>query len=62
MIQIEQADGANAAAGERFHHPGANPADTNYRDMGCAEMRQPAVAIQSRYTTEPTFVIHCATS
>ena len=46
VVQIKQGNFTHAAAGQRFGHPRANPANTDHAHMGLAQALQPLVAIQ----------------
>ena len=48
MVQIDQCDGADAAAGQGLRRPGAHPANAHHRDMRCADRRSTGHAVQAR--------------
>lgn len=57
IIQVDQIDGPQAAAGQPFDHPGANPAQADDHDPAPAEDFQLTSSQQSRDTVEG-WVLH----
>jgi hypothetical protein len=57
FIQINQREGADPRARERFDHPGTHTTEPDHTDMRRANPRQASRAIQAPYRTKPCFVI-----
>jgi hypothetical protein len=57
VIEVNQRQGADARAGERFDGPRTNAADSDHADVCPTQPLQTGRAKQSAHTTEPLFVI-----
>lgn len=52
LIRVEQSQFTDAAPGERFYGPRANPADTDYRDVRVRQLCYRADAVKPVYSYE----------
>src|SRR5690606_5287655 len=57
VVQVNQRDLADAAAGKRFRRPGADAANADDTDMGPGQGGQPTVAIQASNAAKPVIEV-----
>ncbi|GAA16702.1 conserved hypothetical protein [Pseudomonas aeruginosa NCMG1179] len=56
IIEVEQGNLADAAAGQRFRRPGTDPADADHRDVAIGQALQPLATVQPADTAEALFI------